>query len=298
MSKLIPLLLLASSSFAGGHVSQALPEPQGQQDAPPDVFLYEQVGGTDLKLYVFEPPNSDYRKPRGAIVLFHGGGWSSGSAAGIFAIARYFASLGMVGISVEYRLADGKDITPFEAVEDAKASLRWVRGHAAVLNVDPKKIAAYGESAGAHLAAATAIVGENPAGEDLSGVPNAMVLFSPALDIEQNERFKKLIGAGRDVTSISPLRHIRKSMPPTIILTGALDELIPSTTLIDYCNRMKQARNRCDLEIYPGVGHMLEPPGEQGTGNANSSKTKYDAFLRLDQFLLSLGFLPPAPRKN
>jgi acetyl esterase len=262
------------------------------------MFVYEQVGGRDLKLYVFEPPQSDYRKPRGAVVLFHGGGWSAGSAAEIFGQARYFASLGMVGISVEYRLADGKEITPFEAVEDAKASLRWVRGHAAVLNVDPKKIAAYGESAGALLAAAAAIIGENPAEEDLNAVPNAMVLFSPALNIEQNERFQKLVRAGQNVASISPMRHVRKAMPPTIILTGALDERVPATTLIDYCDKMKQAHNRCELQIYPGVGHMLEPSDERGANNGNSSKAKYEAFLKLDQFLLSLGFLPPAPRKN
>jgi acetyl esterase len=298
MSKLIPFLLLAGCSAAGAYVSRAHPGPQAQRDSAPDAFVYEQAGGRDLKLYVFEPPKSDYRKPRGAVVLFHGGGWSTGSAAEIFGQARYFASLGMVGISVEYRLADGKDITPFEAVEDAKASLRWVRGHAAVMNVDPKKIAAYGESAGAHLAAATAIIGENPTEQDLNAVPNAMVLFSPALNIEQNERFKELAGAGRDVASISPMRHVRKAMPPTIILTGALDERIPATTLIDYCGKMKQAHNRCELEIYPGVGHMLEPPDERGTGSGNSSKTKYDAFLKLDQFLLSLGFLPLVARTN
>jgi acetyl esterase/lipase len=216
----------------------------------------------------------------------------------MFEQARYFASLGMVGISVEYRLADGKDVTPFEAVEDAKASLRWVRGHASVLNVDPKKIAAYGESAGGLLAAATVINGENPSKEDLNAVPNAMVLFSPALNIDQSEQFKKLAGAGRDVASISPILHIRKDMPPTIILTGALDELIPSTTLIDFCDKMKQAHNRCELQIYPGVGHMLEPPGERGAENGNTSKTRYDAFLKLDQFLLSLGFVPPVAHKN
>lgn len=252
----------------------------------------------DLKVYVFEPLQSKYRKPRGAIVLFHGGGWSAGTAAWMFGQARYFASLGMVGISVEYRLADGKDVTPFEAVEDAKASVRWVRGHASMLNVDPKKIAAYGESAGGLLAAATAIDGESPSKEDLNAVPNAMLLCSPALNIDQSERFKKLAGVGRDVASISPLLHIRKDMPATLILTGALDDLIPATTLIDYCEKMKQAQNRCELQIYPGVGHMLELPGERGAENGKTSKTKYDAFLKLDQFLLSMGFVPPVAQKN
>src|SRR5208283_3109098 len=83
MSKLIPFLLLAGCSAAGAYVLRAHPGPQDQRDSAPDAFVYEQVGGRDLKLYVFEPPMSDYRKPRGAVVLFHGGGWNAGSAAEI-----------------------------------------------------------------------------------------------------------------------------------------------------------------------------------------------------------------------
>jgi hypothetical protein len=43
---------------------------------------------------------------------------------------------------------------------------------------------------------------------------------------------------------------------------------------------------------------MLMPPGEDKEGRDKTSKTKFDAFLKIDLFLKSLGFLPPESRKN
>jgi len=298
MQKPIPLVLLAGLLLAGAIVSQPQTAAGTAQESPPDSFVYEQVGGHDLKVYVFEPAKTDYRRPRAAVLVFHGGGWNAGSAEWTFGQARYFASLGMVGISVEYRLSDGQAVTPFDAVEDAKAAVRWARGRAGVLNIDSKKIAVYGESAGGLLAAATAITSDSPSKEELNSVPNAVALLSPALNIEQNERFKKLAGTRQDVASISPMQHVRANMPPTIILTGELDTLSPSTPLIDFCEKMKQAHNRCELQIFLGVGHMLEPPPKQGANSGSASKARYDAFLKLDQFLLSLGFLQKESQKN
>ncbi len=291
MQKILCFLLFNALWLGAAFASWAQASPGSAQQSPPDPFVYKQIDGKDLKLYVFAPAKSNYRRPRGAILAFHGGGWSAGSATWTFGQARYFASLGMVGISVEYRLSDGKVVTPVDAVEDAKAAVRWVRGRAGVLNVDPKKIAVYGESAGGLLAAATAITTENPTKEELNSVPNAVALLSPALNIEQNERFKKLAGT-RQGASISPMQNVRRNMPPTVILTGELDPLIPSTFLIDYCAKMREAHNRCELQTFLGVGHMLDRPAKEGTQDASQAKARYDGFLKLDQFLLSLGIIP------
>jgi acetyl esterase len=290
-------LLVAGSLLGWASMSFGQAAPKAQDDSGADAHVYKQVGGKDLQLYVFEPPNGDYKKPRGAVVVFHGGGWNQGSAEWAFWQARYFASLGMVGISVEYRLSDGKDVTPVEAVEDARAAIGWVRSHAGVLNIDPKKIAAYGESAGGHLAAAAGITEENASKEELNGVPNALVLLSPALNAGKNERFRKLLRPGQDVRSILPAEHIRNGMPSTIILTGELDTMPSPPTLVAYCDKMKQAHNRCELHIYPGVGHMLEATGGSGAGSDTAAKARYDAYLKADQFLMSLGYLPQG-KKN
>ena len=286
---------LAVNVFLSG---SALAQTGNAGDAQPDAYTYERVGGKGMKAYVFEPPHGDYGKPRAAMLVFHGGAWNHGSAEWTFGQARYFASLGMVGISVDYRLANGDTVTPFDAAEDARAAVRWARSQAALLNIDPKRIGAYGESAGGLLAAATAITEESPTKGELSAVPNALVLVSPALNVEKSARFLALAGKRQDIASIELGEHVRRGLPPTIILTGAMDAAIPPAPLAEFCEKMKQAKNRCELEIYPGVGHMLEPPEGTGATKEEATKTRYDAYLKADQFLASMGYIPVTKPKN
>ena len=296
MTKTISLLLLAV--YLCPYPAMCQSQRAGGPQASPDEYAYAQPGGKELKLYVFRPPGGDHRGLPGAVVIFHGGGWNQGTAAWTFGQARYFASLGMAGISVEYRLANGEEVTPFECVADAKAAIQWVRRHAQELNIDAKRIAAYGESAGGLLAAASAITSEDATKEEKDSVPNALVLFSPALNAESSEHFQKMLRPGQDAGAILPELHIRGGMPATIIVTGELDKMPSAAKMAEFCEKMKRTHNRCELHIYPGVGHMLMPAGEDKEERDKASKTGFDAFLKMDLFLKSLGFLPPEPRKN
>ena len=269
-----------------------LAQTKSTGNTQPDAYTYERVNGQEMKAYVFQPARGGLGKPRAAMLVFHGGGWNEGSAQWTFEQARYFAILGMVGISVEYRLANGESITPFDAAEDARAAIRWARSQAQLLNIDPKRIAAYGESAGGLLAAAAAISEETPTREELNAVPDALVLFSPVLTVERSAKFLALAGKRRDFASIEPGEHIRREMPPTLILTGALDAGIPPETMVEFCKKMKQAKNRCELHVYSGVGHMLDPPEENAAAGEKAKKIKYDAYVKVDQFLASLGYIP------
>lgn len=285
---LILIALGLEVCFCGGLPAQTKVAGSTQ----PDAYTYKRVDGREMKAYVFQPAHSEYGKPRAAMLVFHGGGWDHGSAEWTFEQARYFATLGMVGISVEYRLANGESITPFDAAEDSKAAVRWARSQAELLNIDTKRIGAYGESAGGLLAAAAAITGETPTKEELNAVPDALVLISPALNVEKSVKFRALAGTRRDIASIEPGEHIRTGMPPMIILTGALDAGIPPQTMSEFCEKMKRARNRCELHIYPGVGHMLESRAENAEAREMAKKIQFDAYLKTDQFLASLGYIP------
>lgn len=298
MKMRLHLLLLSTLAVNLGLSGGTRAQTGNAGQAQPDGYTYERVGGKEMKAYVFELPRSDHGKPRAAMLVFHGGAWSRGSAEWTFGQARYFTSLGMVGISVDYRLANGDTVTPFDAADDARAAVRWARSQARLLNIDPKRIGAYGESAGGLLAAATAITEESPTKDELSAVPNALVLVSPALNVEKSARFLALAGKRQDFASIELGEHVRRGLPPTIILTGALDATIPAASLVEFCEKMKQAKNRCELEIYPRVGHMLEPPEAAGATKEEAAKTRYDAYLKADQFLASLGYIPVAKPKN
>jgi len=210
--------------------------------------------GAQLGARVFHPI-SEGEKARTAVVLFHGGGWSEGDASWMDPIAQKYAELGLVAISVSYRLSrDG--ITPFDAVADARNAIRWVRHESSRLRIDPNKIVALGTSAGGHLAASTAIFDE-PSGSEVSSVPNALVLRSPAVSVANSGWFQKLSGGSAQAAALSPVLHVRSALPPMILLQGEEDNVTPASGARDFCQRMQDRGNTCTLKLYPGVGHLF-----------------------------------------
>jgi acetyl esterase/lipase len=252
---------------------------------------YRKVGDTELKVWIFEPAQKS-AKPLPAIVFFFGGGWSGGSPTQFEPHSRHLASRGMIAIVADYRVKTRQDAKPADCVSDAKACVRWVRANAARLGIDPERIAVGGGSAGGHLAASTATLpGLDTAKDDksVSCLPNALVLFNPAtvlapfpgLDLKgfgvglSKEKF------GCEPEEISPLHHVKKGTPPTIIFHGKADTTVPYSTVEKFTEVMKAAGNRCELAGYEGQPHGF------------FNKSKYaETLAAADDFLVSLGYLP------
>lgn len=252
---------------------------------------YRKVGDTELKVWIFEPAQKS-SKPLPAIVFFFGGGWSGGSPTQFEPQSRHLASRGMIAIVADYRVKTRQDAKPADCVSDAKACVRWVRANAARLGIDPERIAVGGGSAGGHLAAAVATLpGLDTAKDDksVSCLPNALVLFNPAtvlapfpgLDLKgfgaglSKEKF------GCEPEEVSPLHHVKKGTPPTIIFHGKDDTTVPYSTVEKFTEVMKAAGNRCELVGYEGQPHGF------------FNKSKYaETLAAADDFLVSLGYLP------
>ncbi|WP_454832502.1 alpha/beta hydrolase [Pseudoxanthomonas wuyuanensis] len=210
--------------------------------------------GTRIDVRVFSPSHNNGKR-RSAIVLFHGGGWNEGEAGWMDGIAEQFSGLGMVAVSVDYRLSrDG--VTPFDAVADARNAIRWVRQEADRLGIDPDKVVALGTSAGAHLASSTAIFDE-PWGSAASSVPNALVLRSPAVSVATSSWFRKLTGGAAQAAALSPDLHVRSGLPPMLLLQGEEDNVTPAAGAQRFCERMRERGNICRLNLYPEVGHLF-----------------------------------------
>ena len=127
-------------------------------------------------------------------------------------------------MTANYRVSSRNNSTPFDAVEDAKSAVRWIRTHAKTLGIKKNKLVAAGGSAGGHLAASTAIVPgyENP-GENLkiSSKPNALILFNPVINtLPEGYGSERL---GDKAESISPAHHVVKKLPRTLIFHGTED---------------------------------------------------------------------------
>jgi acetyl esterase len=258
----------------------------------PVTYVYSTTPGGDLKAYVFSPSAQKGHQRRAAIVVFHGGGWTAGEPEWAFPRARHFAERGMVAVAAQYRLSDQKSVTPIEAMADARAVIRWVRTHADSLGIDPQRIAAYGWSAGGHLAACAATFETGTTVGGVSSVPNALVLQSPAVSVGLDGWFQRLLGDRADARDFSPDEHVRKGMPPTLVLQGSVDTVTPLVGAKRFCDRMRAAGNLCALQVYEDVGHLFTPKGTPDDGiPAPDSVTAKAAAAKADEFLIAHGFM-------
>lgn len=289
------LLSLAAACSATGSPSSAAPPSEPPPSEPPSSRpvdlptrpVYKTVNGKELHLHVFAPDDAA-PLPRAAIVFFFGGGWNSGTPAQFHPQCEYLASRGMVAMSAEYRVQSRDGTTPRECVADGRSAVRWIRTYATALGIDPNRIAAGGGSAGGHVAAAAALTeGLDEPGEaqDVSARPDALVLFNPVVDNGPG-------GWGHDRVQdfwqqISPLHNVGAGAPPTVVLLGTKDALIPVETGRAYKARMEAAGARCDLHLYEGQTHGFFNPTRKPNGPANFEAT----MEAVDAFLVSTGFL-------
>jgi len=258
----------------------------------PVEYPYTTTPGGDLKAFVFSPCAQASHHRRAAIVLFHGGGWSIGEPEWAFSRARRLAERGMIAVAAQYRLSDQDSITPIEAMADARAVIQWMRAHADSLDIDPGRIAAYGWSAGGHLAACAAVFDDSSAAGNVSSAPNALVLVSPAVSVTSDGWFQRLLGTRADARDFSPDEHVRKGMPPTLILQGSIDTVTPLAGAKRFCDRMRAAGNICELQVYEDFGHLFTPKGiPDDDWPQPDPETAKAAAAKADEFLISIGFM-------
>jgi acetyl esterase len=276
--------------WAGCAAAKPPLHPETARAQEPARQVYREVDGHSLNAYVFSPAAS---RPAPAVLLFHGGGWVSGEAAWTFEAARSFQRLGLVALAIEYRLAEGK-VTPIEQLADTCAAFHWVRQHAAFLGVDASKVAGYGVSAGGHLVAAAATLGCGVReGQFANGGPDAMLLLSPAVDAADDGWFTKLLQGRAAARDYSPVDHIPARLAPTVVAQGTEDTMTPVAGARRFCAEAAAKGNRCDLHVYPGVGHLLTRNlKEQERDFDPDPAMRADAIEKQERFLRELWLKP------
>jgi acetyl esterase/lipase len=186
-------------------------------------------------------------KARPALVIIHGGGWIEGDKSSFTSLEYWapgniidFAKRGFVAASINYRLSGE---APFPAaLEDCKCAVRWLRAHAKDYNIDVKRIGAYGNSAGGHLALllgmtdrTAGLEGDGPY-QELSSVVQAVVSDSGPVDLDFNKPDNRglvkvmsqfLAGPpetmAERVRKASPISYIDRTTPPLLLIYGTAD---------------------------------------------------------------------------
>lgn len=230
-------------------------------------------------LDIFQPANrQDKRLP--VLVFIHGGGWRKGDKKSGQNLLRPFVESGeYVGVSVGYRLSNQ---TKWPAqLHDCKAAIRWIRGNAKQLNIDPDRIGVWGTSAGGHLALMVGLTGEPQAGQEgklgphqdqNSRVACVVNWFGPtallrmndapgAIDHDaENSPESLLIGspiqqAKKRAQQASPLTFVTNKAAPVLTMHGSQDALVPLDQAQQLDAALDKAKVESTLVVIQGAGH-------------------------------------------
>lgn len=205
-----------------------------------------------------------YRPRAGAanpgILMLHGGAWMAGSKAVMGHHARRAAARGYVVVSADYRLAP-RHKHPAQ-LQDCRVALEWMRRQAKVLRLDPDHIAAYGYSAGAHLATLLAVARTD-------GGPTqpvcAVVAGGAPCDLRSHAPWSNgliyWLGASRyDKPELyrvaSPITHVDSRSPPMFFYHGELDRVVPSRAARPMFDRLQAAGIPARWRTIDQRGHL------------------------------------------
>lgn len=215
------------------------------------------VAGQVLPVDIARPDPSQSRHR--AVMLVHGGGWSAGSRSDYAPLARALAAQGFTAVSIDYRLSPA--VRHPQHLQDVACQFRWLRAQAQALDVDPDRIAAVGGSAGAHLVALLAYASPEarPAAVVLHGGPMDLVRAMRELAAPQQGAVQALFGTATpredQLRGASPVAWVRTGAPPTLLLHGEQDPLVPVSQARALADALANARVPHRLHVIPGAGH-------------------------------------------
>lgn len=269
-----------------------------------DVTYSTLPGFRPMVVDIYMPPKKGGPKP--LILYIHGGGWvgghtrHSGALANFPAVLAKLASEGFVVASLEYRLSGE---APFPAqLQDARAALRFLKGNAGRYGIDASRTGIWGGSAGGHLTALTAYscgdasFDPAPAPEG-SACAQAVVTWygvfdfepilkrasnAPALNAPENMllRCKPADCDPALVARVSPVSFIDAKDPPTLLIHGDEDKVVPVEQSHSAEARLKAAGVPVESIYIPGVDHSFigKTPAETRAATLKATNATFDFF--------------------
>ena len=238
--------------------------------------IYGRKFGTALTLDVFQPP-----KPNGCAILFmvSGGFFSSHEAINAKSYAP-FLDRGYTVFAIVHG-SQPKFAVP-EITQDIHRAVRFIRHNAAKYGVNAEKFGITGGSAGGHLSLTMGTQGgpgkadaKDPVDRESSAVQAVACFFPPtdflnygqpgedAVGVGILKDFKPAFGPRSDTAEsrqalgreISPIYFISSNMPPTLIIHGDADKLVPIQQAESFVKRAQEAGATAKLIVKPGKGH-------------------------------------------
>lgn len=233
-------------------------------------------------------PNEASSEPYPVVIAIHGGAFMMGNKTGGDVSSMLQAvNYGYAVVSVDYRLS--KEAIFPAAISDIKAAIRFIKANASKYNLDPEKIAVWGDSAGGNLAALAgtsgdddSLNGDNKENLEYSSAVQAVVdWFGPINFLLMDEQFEaagvtpkmgqtstanspesQYIGGNisqnvEQTEKANPENYITKDDPYFFIQHGSADQNVPTQQSIDLAAKLKESlgEDKVTLEILEGASH-------------------------------------------
>jgi acetyl esterase/lipase len=250
--------------------------------------IYGRKHGTALTLDVFTPRED----PNGlGVVLVVSGGWFSAHEAIPLALVTPLTDRGYTVFAVVH--GSQPKFTIPEILDDLHRAVRFIRSHAADYGIDPGRIGIYGGSAGGHLSLMQGTAGKagNEQAKDTveraSSRVQAVACFFPPTDFlnygkpggdaigrglleafaapfdfhefdPARHKYAEIVDQGRISElgrQISPITHVSSDDPPTLIIHGDADKLVPIQQAEILVQALKGAGVEAELVTKPGAAH-------------------------------------------
>lgn len=244
---------------------------------PHQTLVYATVEGQPLSLDVYRPP-AGTPGPVPAIIVVHGGGWSSGDKGETSVQSTRLAARGYAVFDIQYRLTPRPNWRL--AAGDVKCAIGWVKERArdAGVEVDPNRITLLGRSAGGHLALLAAYTPDDPALPPSCPARDtrveAVISFYAPTDMtwsyehpanprlyDSAQRLRWFLGgppsgAPEAYERCTVTNHVSARTPRTLLLHGAQDQFVSPAHVHFLAPRLQAA----------GVPHqvVMIPYGQHG----------------------------------
>lgn len=271
-------LLLLLGIVAGLALHTWADEPAPTDYKRTQDVIYGRKFGTALTMDVFEPTKS---KPNGVgLILVVSGGWFSSHQMILPSAYEPLLQRGYVLFAVVHG-SQPKYTIP-EVFQDMQRAVRFIRFHAADYAIDPNRLGVSGGSAGGHLSLMLGTRGGpgNPGAQDPidreSSAVRCVACFFPPTDFLNYGKpgvdgvgvgilkdFKPAFGPQSDTPEgrqklgreISPIYYVTSNMPPTLIIHGNADPLVPIQQSESFVERAKEVGATAKLIVKEGKSH-------------------------------------------
>ena len=266
-------------------------------DLPPvryEQHVFAERESQKLSLDLFRP--AYVHDPIPAVIVVHGGGWQTGGSMDYTALNAYLASRDYVVAAINYRSAP-KSRFPAQR-DDVYAAIAYLKTHASELGVDPGRLVLLGRGEGGQLALLAAYTSGEPSIRGVISLYGQTYLRlayehpSASWAADTRGTLETFMGGSparveQAYFDASPINFVSAGSPPTLLIHGLRDELVPPDQSARLDDRLQKA----------GVKHLLVslPWATHGCDRSFAGPCGQLTTYAVERFLDAVTFVPPDP---